>query len=126
MICYSCDKEMIDGAPHLKVKDKVICYDCLYKIIEEMTCFNHAGIMPYLLQGFIDEYFTRKRRRVLNRSLVKKVLNKYNHTCVYCGSTENLTIDHVKPFSKGGKDNFSNLQVLCKSCNSRKGNKIIK
>lgn len=123
MKCDKCNTKILDSDPHLKVKDKVVCYECLYKIVEQMADFNHGGIMPYFLQGIIDKYFTRQKRRTLNKSLAKRVLRKYNHTCVYCGNTKSLTIDHIRPASKGGKDIFSNLQVLCKSCNSRKGNK---
>ena len=43
--------------------------------------------------------------------------------CVYCGSTENLSLDHVIPFSRGGSDNPENLVTCCKSCNSSKGAK---
>lgn len=31
-----------------------------------------------------------------------------------------LAVDHVKPFSKGGSDKPSNLQLLCTPCNSIK------
>lgn len=34
-----------------------------------------------------------------------------------------LTVDHIKPLSKGGKNGLYNLQVCCVKCNSSKGNK---
>ena len=37
--------------------------------------------------------------------------------CVYCRTTENLTIDHIIPKIKGGSDNPENLQCLCETCN---------
>lgn len=43
--------------------------------------------------------------------------------CVYCGSTENLSVDHLFPRIKGGTDNVENLVCSCKSCNSSKGKK---
>lgn len=42
--------------------------------------------------------------------------------CVYCGSTEALTIDHVVPKSMGGRDSWDNLVTACQRCNSKKGN----
>ena len=43
--------------------------------------------------------------------------------CVYCGSTENLSVDHLFPRIKGGADHVENLVCSCKSCNSSKGKK---
>lgn len=36
---------------------------------------------------------------------------------------KNLTVDHVVPRSRGGADNYENLQLLCGWCNSKKGNR---
>jgi hypothetical protein len=44
--------------------------------------------------------------------------------CVKCGSNENLAFDHIIPHSLGGSDTRRNLQILCDTCNSKKGNKI--
>lgn len=45
--------------------------------------------------------------------------------CVYCESNLSIsefTIDHVKPVSKGGTDDYNNVVCSCKSCNQLKGN----
>jgi len=34
-----------------------------------------------------------------------------------------LAIDHIYPYSKGGKTDPSNLQVLCRKCNAKKRDK---
>ena len=41
------------------------------------------------------------------------------------GHTKNLTIDHVIPRSKGGKDTWENLVACCASCNIKKGSKYL-
>ena len=41
--------------------------------------------------------------------------------CVYCGSTENLTIDHVRPQAHGGSTTASNCVTACRPCNQAKG-----
>jgi len=46
--------------------------------------------------------------------------------CQYCGKYrdhKSMTIDHVIPKSRGGKNTWENLVVACKKCNQKKGNK---
>lgn len=60
------------------------------------------------------------RRVELNR---KNLFRRDKHTCVYCGSGENLTADHVIPRSRGGETTWENLVTACHPCNNRKDNK---
>ena len=39
---------------------------------------------------------------------------------------DDLTIDHVKPVSRGGRTEWENCVTACKSCNHRKGSKLQK
>lgn len=54
-----------------------------------------------------------------------KLKDSYGNVCAFCKSDEKLTKDHIIPLSKNGTDYIENIQPLCKSCNSKKHNKII-
>ncbi len=51
----------------------------------------------------------------------QNIFKRDGHRCLYCGTTEDLTLDHVLPKSRGGKTSWDNLATACKRCNSRKG-----
>lgn len=42
--------------------------------------------------------------------------------CVYCGSTEKISVDHIIALTRGGEDNDSNKVWCCLSCNQQKNN----
>lgn len=68
-----------------------------------------------------------RRARLLNAIISpideKKIYALCNNQCIYCGSTERLTLDHVVALASGGSHTEDNLVVACKSCNSSKGKK---
>lgn len=53
------------------------------------------------------------------------VFERDGYRCAQCGTAEDLTIDHIYPKSLGGADTEDNLQTLCRSCNSRKGARVL-
>jgi 5-methylcytosine-specific restriction endonuclease McrA len=50
----------------------------------------------------------------------QRILARDGYSCVACGCTKRLAIDHVVAWSAGGSNDDNNLQVLCGACNSRK------
>jgi hypothetical protein len=46
------------------------------------------------------------------------------YACVECGCGDDLTLDHIRPYSLGGPDTEDNLQTMCRPCNSRKGARL--
>ncbi len=61
----------------------------------------------------------RKRRKSSEKKAIIKSIGK---VCAYCGCTNRflLSIDHIVPLSKGGKDDESNMQATCRICNGLK------
>lgn len=49
---------------------------------------------------------------------------KFRHKCAHCFESKPLTKDHIVPLSKGGSDNITNIQPLCRNCNSKKWSKL--
>lgn len=54
----------------------------------------------------------------------KQVFELYGEKCLCCDTIKNLTIDHIIPVFKGGINDISNYQPLCRSCNSKKSTSI--
>jgi hypothetical protein len=75
---------------------------------------------------FVDDVTMESPRRVYNANIHPAVRQKVLSVgeCFYCGATDDLSIDHIIPRSKGGSDEEANLQCLCLPCNMRKGNRV--
>ena len=61
----------------------------------------------------------------INKISVSKhrILKRDKFKCVYCGNQRDLTIDHVIPKSRGGKNTWSNMVTSCGKCNHKKGDR---
>ena len=67
-----------------------------------------------------SRFFRRPKKQKLS---VIDMARMYNHTCQYCLQKFpliDLTIDHIKPRSKGGLDVHDNRTLACFQCNSKK------
>jgi 5-methylcytosine-specific restriction endonuclease McrA len=56
----------------------------------------------------------------------RNVFKRDHYTCQYCGrqpGSEELTIDHVTPRSRGGPSRWDNCVLACMSCNKRKADR---
>lgn len=57
----------------------------------------------------------------------EELKRKCGYKCQHCGRSESivaLTRDHIVPIARGGSNDISNIQPLCKKCNSSKHNKL--
>ena len=101
--------------------DKVIPID-FYEDYELVTAGGDVYQLPrtVVLKKYVklpDRMYRPNRRNIFLRD---------NYSCVYCEkqlSTEELSVDHVLPKSRGGKDTWDNLVTACKTCNCAKGDR---
>ncbi len=84
---------------------------------EKYATFNYM-IRAKLFKGLIKG--TMNIRTLFDDEKVKLLSGT---KCSYCGSTENLALDHIFAKKLGGKDAGDNLIYACRSCNSSKGKK---
>lgn len=65
-------------------------------------------------------------RKSIPKRMRFEVLKRDKFTCQYCGRQAPdvvLNIDHIKPVSKGGKNELTNLITSCFDCNSGKSDR---
>lgn len=70
----------------------------------------------------------RRARREQNGIFIvsqKERLRLYGSPCFYCGSNEQIQIDHVIPIARGGRHSIGNLVAACAKCNNFKRARFI-
>ncbi|MBA3581262.1 MAG: HNH endonuclease [Gammaproteobacteria bacterium] len=80
------------------------------------TVMVHSIIATYGNHKILHEDYTPP---LSNQTLFKRDA----YICLYCGHrfiSSDLSRDHVRPISQGGKDVWNNLVTACKRCNNHK------
>jgi 5-methylcytosine-specific restriction endonuclease McrA len=94
-------------------------------VTESLDYEIHAGI-PFPTVVKLRTYVHIPiRKPTLSR---KSILLRDRHRCQYCGqrfSPGVLTLDHILPRCRGGRDTFENLVACCTGCNRKKGDKLL-
>lgn len=83
---------------------------------------NKKGIYAYVLTG--NEKYLNIRQFTATQK--RTCYEKQNGICAKCGKHFELSemdADHITPWSKGGKTELANCQMLCVNCNRVKSNK---
>ncbi|MBS1986060.1 MAG: HNH endonuclease [Bdellovibrionales bacterium] len=62
-----------------------------------------------------------KRTRYISKAVKHRVWRAAGGKCTSCGSKHRLQFDHIQPFALGGDSTAKNIQLLCSSCNIRRG-----
>lgn len=81
---------------------------------------NCAWPLPSVVR--LGGYIRVPQKRILLSR--KNILKRDGHRCMYCGTSQGrMTVDHVVPKLRGGKDAWENLVCACHKCNNVKGNR---
>lgn len=94
------------------------------ELLDDYEVKAKSGIYEYILSGEIEE--KHLNLRTFDKAVKKKIWIKQGRICPPCKKTVSLRdahADHIKPWSKGGKTEEENCQVLCVQCNLSKSNK---
>ena len=104
----------------LSITDKV---EVLENYSDTISSVNLTMFLPSVIR--VRNYVRFKKNTIsLSR---KNIFKRDNNTCQYCGNNNGLmTIDHIVPKNKGGRDLWENLVTACSNCNTSKGNKLLK
>ena len=123
------EDEYVRKVAAMNIEDENVISD-VFSNVSDMNV-SSATVNHLSNQNNFEEMINNKtsRKRKVSSKIRQQVLERDNYTCQMCGRTRfdgvKLEVDHIIPVAKGGSDNISNLQTLCRECNRGKSAKIL-
>ncbi len=93
----------------------------IVSLLDDEDITKTSGIYEYLLDG--NE--RHLNIRAFTPKMARAAYERQKGICPKCkkhGNFESMQADHITPWSKGGKTNSENCQMLCENCNRLKSN----
>lgn len=107
-------------------RDKIISYQKVYNKKNKEKIRKRERAYSKNKKEIITACVQRRRARKAaapGSHTAQQLIERFDflgNKCVYCGSSENITIDHDIPLSRGGSNYIENILPACRSCNSKK------
>ncbi len=99
-------------------RDKDIDIDLYDRLSKIYKLYSHKY---YEVKELIHQEPRRHAQLFIGRKKIREFIFKRDcHKCLCCGAKNNLAIDHIHSIFYGGENKLSNLQTLCRRCNSSK------
>lgn len=96
------------------------------ELLADKEVGKRSGIYQYLLEGETTAAERWLSLRQFDKDDMAAKYHEQGGLCALCGKPfdqKDMHGDHIVPWSRGGKTEYSNLQMLCVPCNLSKSNK---
>jgi len=116
-----------------KIRPGIWSYNGVFHLVDSwLENDGRRKVFKFKLQATEDETSPQDNfqdhsepRRVIPTQVKLEVWKRDKGKCVKCGATDELTFDHIIPYSKGGTSlSAKNIQLLCERHNISKRDKI--
>lgn len=92
--------------------------------VHEMNQRSYKKNQSLFLMNSQKRYAKQKgvEQKLVTKSDYKKM---YNQSCIYCGSKNQIEVDHIQPIQRNGRHSIGNLAPACLRCNRSKSDLFV-